>query len=64
MKCEVDIRKDLYVKVVLSDGVAMFQGIGEQMAKQCNVSYATDFFVNSERRSQLGHKFGPADGER
>ena len=60
MKCDVDIRKDLYAKVVLSDGVAMFQEIGEQMAKQCNVSYATDFFFSySERRSQAGHKFGP-----
>ena len=37
MKCDVDIRKDLYGKVVLSDGVAMFQGIGEKMAKECNV---------------------------
>ena len=42
MKCDVDIRKDLYAKVVLSDSVAMYQGIGEQTAKECNVSYAED----------------------
>ena len=29
MKCDVYIREDLYVKVELSDGVAMFQGIGD-----------------------------------
>mmetsp|Transcript_19164 Transcript_19164/g.51226 ORF Transcript_19164/g.51226 Transcript_19164/m.51226 type:complete len:102 (-) Transcript_19164:54-359(-) len=46
MKCDVDIRKDLYAKVVLSDGVAMFQGIGEQMAKECNVGYANDFLFS------------------
>ena len=46
MKCDVDIRKDLYAKVVLSDSVAMFEGIGEQMAKECNVSYAEDFWFS------------------
>merc|ERR1711904_532064 len=28
MKCDVDIRKDLYSNVVLSGGTTMFQGIG------------------------------------
>ena len=63
MKCDEDLRKDLHAKVVLSDGVAMFQGIGEHMAKECNVSFAKDFFRNSERRSQLGHKVRPAEGK-
>lgn len=34
MKCEVDIRKDLYSNVVLSGGSTMFSGIGERMAKE------------------------------
>ena len=34
MKSDVHIRKDLYAKVVLSDGVAMFHEIGEHMAKE------------------------------
>ena len=46
MKCDVDIRKDLYAKVVLSDGVTMFQGIGEQIAKEYNVSYAKVFLFS------------------
>ena len=46
MKCDVDIRKVLHAKVVLSDGVAMFQGIGEQMAKECDVSCAKDFWFS------------------
>jgi len=34
MKCDVDIRKDLYSNVVLSGGTTMFPGIGERMAKE------------------------------
>ena len=49
MKCGVDIRKDLYAKVVSSDGAATFQGTGEQMAKECNVSFAKGFFFFQEQ---------------
>merc|ERR1712039_501213 len=34
MKCDVDIRKDLYANVVLSGGTTMFPGIGECMTKE------------------------------
>jgi len=34
MKCDVDIRRDLYSNVVLSGGTTMFQGIGERMTKE------------------------------
>lgn len=34
MKCDVDIRKDLYGNVVLSGGTTMFSGIGERMMKE------------------------------
>jgi len=34
MKCDVDIRKDLYSNVVLSGGTTMFGGIGERMTKE------------------------------
>jgi len=34
MKCDVDIRKDLYSNIVLSGGTTMFQGIGERMTKE------------------------------
>lgn len=34
MKCDVDIRKDLYLNVVLSGGSTMFDGIGERMTKE------------------------------
>merc|ERR1719145_177734 len=34
MKCDVDIRKDLYANVVLSGGTMMFAGIGERMTKE------------------------------
>jgi len=34
MKCDVDIRKDLYTNIVLSGGTTMFQGIGERVTKE------------------------------
>jgi len=34
MKCDVDIRRDLYANVVMSGGTTMFGGIGERMTKE------------------------------
>ena len=34
MKCDVDIRKDLYGNVVLSGGTTMFPGISDRMQKE------------------------------
>ena len=34
MKCDVDIRKDLYQNIVMSGGTTMFQGIGDRMTKE------------------------------
>jgi len=34
MKCDVDIRKDLYSNIVLSGGTTMFSGIAERMTKE------------------------------
>jgi len=34
MKCDVDIRKDLYANIVLSGGTTMFEGIAERMEKE------------------------------
>merc|ERR1719158_1197391 len=34
MKCDVDLRRDLYANVVLSGGTTMFQGMGERMTKE------------------------------
>ncbi|KAJ5074853.1 actin [Anaeramoeba ignava] len=34
MKCDVDIRKDLYGNVVLSGGTSMFPGIGDRLQKE------------------------------
>ena len=61
MKCDADIRNDLHAGVVLYDGVPIFHGTGEHMAKKCNVRQDRDFcFGNSERCSQVGHKAGPS----
>ena len=34
MKCDVDIRKDLYSNIVLSGGTTMFPGIAERLTKE------------------------------
>jgi actin len=34
MKCDVDIRKDLYANIVLSGGTTMFGGIADRMTKE------------------------------
>jgi len=34
MKCDVDIRKDLYANIVMSGGTTMYPGIGERMTKE------------------------------
>merc|ERR1712139_317412 len=34
MKCDVDIRKDLYANIVLSGGTTMFEGIAARMEKE------------------------------
>ena len=34
MKCDVDIRKELYANVVPSGGTAMFQGTGQRLTKE------------------------------
>jgi actin beta/gamma 1 len=34
MKCDVDIRKDLYANIVMSGGSTMFEGIAERLSKE------------------------------
>jgi len=34
MKCDVDIRKDMYSNIVLSGGSTMFPGIADRMQKE------------------------------
>jgi len=34
MKCDIDVRKDLYSNIVLSGGTTMFTGIAERLSKE------------------------------
>ena len=36
MKCDVDIRRDLYNNIVMSGGSTMFPGIPERLSKEVN----------------------------
>ena len=34
MKCNIDVRKDLYANIILSGGNTMFTGIGDRLSKE------------------------------
>lgn len=34
MKCDVDVRRDLYGNVVMSGGTTMYTGIADRLAKE------------------------------
>ena len=36
MKCDIDLRKDLFNNIVLSGGTTMYKGIAERMTKELN----------------------------
>jgi len=37
MKCDVDVRKDLYRNVVLTGGSTLFRGLGDRLTKELKV---------------------------
>jgi actin beta/gamma 1 len=41
MKCDVDIRKDLYANTVLSGGTTMYPGIADRMQKEITSNLST-----------------------
>ena len=46
MKCDVDIRKDLYANVVLFGGTTTFAGIGERMTKELTALAPSSMKIN------------------
>jgi len=46
MKCDVNIRKDLYAHVVLSGGTTMFTGISERMMKELSALAPSKMKIN------------------
>merc|ERR1712045_116904 len=55
MKCDVDIRKDLYGNVVTSGGTTMYQGYPERVQKE-NILYGLE--VQSYPHYQHSKKYG------
>lgn len=45
MKCDVDIRKDLYANTVLSGGTSMFNGIADRLSKEMGALAPTSMTV-------------------
>eukprot|EP00483_Globobulimina_turgida_P007771 UN07786 len=46
MKCDVDIRKDLYGNVVLSGGSSCFDGLQERMSKEVSALAPASMKIN------------------
>jgi len=46
MKCDVDIRKDLYGNIVLAGGTTMFKGIQEKLGKEVSSLAPSTMTIN------------------
>eukprot|EP01084_Bolivina_argentea_P206633 352726_1 len=46
MKCDVDIRKDLYENILLTGGSTMFKGMSERLRKEINLLAPDSMKVN------------------
>lgn len=62
MKCDVDIRKDLYANTVLSGGTTMYPGIADRMQKEITalapstMKIKVGFLVGTQRHVLLGDR--------
>merc|ERR1712037_725279 len=45
MKCDVDIRKDLYANTVMSGGTTMYPGIADRMQKEITALAPSTIFI-------------------
>ena len=58
MKCDVDIRKDLYGNIALSGGITVFTDVGERMSKELTArtpsTMKTKVVAPSERNALRG----------
>ena len=46
MKCDVDVRKDLYFNIILAGGSTMFQKMGERMKKEIHALAPSNMKIN------------------
>merc|ERR1712198_596009 len=54
MKCDVDIRKDLYGNVVMSGGTTMYQGIPERVQKEVKNLAPDSMSIKKEEYDESG----------
>lgn len=60
MKCDVDIRKDLYGNIVLSGGTTMFAGIADRMSKEVTSLAPSSMKIKVRRPPPLIPAVSPA----
>jgi actin-related protein len=60
MKCDVDVRKDLYGNVVLSGGTTMFPGIADRMQKELTALAPSTITMMTTQQQRRPTKRSPA----
>merc|ERR1712216_898678 len=60
MKCDVDIRKDLYSNYVLSGGTTMYAGIADRLSKELTALAPASMKVKTSRRRSASTPCGSA----
>ena len=60
MKCDVDIRKDLYANTVLSGGTTMYPGIADRMQKEITALAPSTMKIKVRQRQLWPRAQGPS----
>ena len=56
IKCDVDIRKDLYSNLVLSGGTTIFSGIADRMSKEITALAPSSMKIKVVAENDANHK--------
>lgn len=59
MKCDIDIRKDLYANNVLSGGTTMYPGIADRMQKEITALAPSTMKIKVQKQHWLAQDHSP-----
>ena len=62
MRCDIDVRKDLFANIILSGGNTMFEGLAERLAKAVRLLAPSSTKVAIRHLPKLGEEEGALRG--